>query len=195
MLSSSDNKFSSYKSFLERVASFKELGSLPVPLPHLVDDFSVQNLVDNEAKWHKSCRTKFNLNRLERAKKRLSSSTEPDAACSSEFDATGSIPKRPRRQALDKSKCIFCKQSTGKLHQFCMLEASKNVRHIATDLQNSSLLGRIEGGDLIAIEAKYHLSCLAHLQNQHRSHLRETQASSKPHLDTQLEARAQQTHG
>ena len=95
---------------------------------------------------------------LERAKKRQSSNTEPDAACSSEFDAAGSIPKRPRRQALDKSKCIFCEQSTGKLHQFCTLEASKNVWCIATDLQNSSLLARIEGSDLIAIEAKYHLT-------------------------------------
>ena len=37
------------------------------------------------------------------------------------------------------------------------------------ELQDTTLLAKIEGGDLIALEAKYHLPCLTKLRNRHRS--------------------------
>ena len=40
---------------------------------------------------------------------------------------------------------------------------------MATELQDSSLLARISGGDLIAIEAKYHFNCLSKFKNSCRS--------------------------
>ncbi len=59
---------------------------------------------------------------------------------------------------------------------------------MARDLQDASLLAKIEGGDLNALEAKYHLSCLVKLRNRHRSYLRGIpNASSKSH---EMEARA-----
>ena len=62
---------------------------------------------------------------------------------------------------------------------------------MARDLQDASLLAKIEGGDLIALEAKYHLSCLVKLRNRHRSYLREIQnASSKSQEERKMEARA-----
>ncbi len=62
---------------------------------------------------------------------------------------------------------------------------------MARDLQDASLLAKIEGGDLIALEAKYHLSCLVKLRNRHRSYLRGIQnASSKSHEERKMEARA-----
>ncbi len=48
---------------------------------------------------------------------------------------------------------------------------------MATDLQDTSMLTGIEGGDLTALEAKYHLACLTGLRNRHRSLLRKTQGS------------------
>ena len=43
----------------------------------------------------------------------------------------------------------------------------------------------------LALEAKYHLSCLVKLRNRHRSYLREIQnASSKYHEERKKEARA-----
>ena len=62
---------------------------------------------------------------------------------------------------------------------------------MARDLQDVSLLSKIEGGDLISLEAKYYLSCLVKLRNRHRSYLREIQnASSKYHEERKKEARA-----
>ena len=41
-----------------------------------------------------------------------------------------------------------------------------------TELQDTQLLARIDGGDLIAKEMKYHLKCLTTLRNRYRSHIR-----------------------
>ena len=98
----------------------------------------------------------------------------------------------PRHQSLDKSKCTFCEEGSDKLHQFSTLQSDTSVWSImATDLQDASLLAKIEGGGLIALEARYYLSCLVKLRNRHRSHLREIQnASSKSHEERKMEARA-----
>ena len=62
---------------------------------------------------------------------------------------------------------------------------------MATDFEDTSLLAKSEGGDLIALEAKYHLSCLVRLRNHHGSYLRESlNASSKSHEERKMEARA-----
>ena len=51
---------------------------------------------------------------------------------------------------MDKKKYIFCWTSFD----------ADNVTRMATDLEDTALLTRIDGGDLTALEAKYHLSCL-----------------------------------
>jgi len=43
-----------------------------------------------------------------------------------------------------------------------------------TELQDTTLLSRIDGGDLIAKESKYHLKCLINLRNSYRSHTRKS---------------------
>ena len=58
-----------YKSFLENVNAFRELNKLPIPLC-FGEDITVDHLVRHRAQWHKSCRTKFNLNKLDRVQKR-----------------------------------------------------------------------------------------------------------------------------
>ena len=37
------------------------------------------------------------------------------------------------------------------------------------ELQDSQLMSRISGGDIIAIEAKYHINCLVSYKNRYRS--------------------------
>ena len=46
-----------------------------------------------------------------------------------------------------------------------------DLRQIATELQDteSELLARISGGDLVAIEAKYHFNCLSAYKSKYRS--------------------------
>ena len=60
---------------------------------------------------------------------------------------------------------MFCKRHDGHLHEFRALNASEIVRRMAVDLQDTADLAAIEGGDLIALDAKYHVHvvCLAGL--------------------------------
>ena len=63
---------------------------------------------------------------------------------------------------------------------------------MASMSQNASLLAKIEGGDHKALEAKYHLSCLATLRNRQRSHIWEIHSASEESLENKqkTEARA-----
>jgi len=64
---------------------------------------------------------------------------------------------------------LFCQKEDGHLNEFRTLEADKSVRQMATELQDTELMARIGGGDVVALEAKYHLECLTALRNHHRS--------------------------
>lgn len=57
------------------------------------------------------------------------------------------------------------------------------MRRMATDLQDTALLTRIEGGDLTALEAKYHLACLAGLRNRHRSLLQASHSTEENKIE------------
>ena len=182
----SADKSGPYQSFLSRVCTFRELDVLPMPLTHLTEHVSVDEMVLNEAKWHKSCHNKFGYDRLDRARKRKRAEMEGECR-----DVISARRVCPRRQSLDTNKCIFCEEGSDKLHQFSTMQSDTNVRNMARDLQDASLLAKIEGGDLIALEARYHLSCLVKLRNRHRSHLREIQTTSgKSHEERKMEARA-----
>ena len=72
--------------------------------------------------------------------------------------------------------CIFRGKGKeeGEVHKFCTFDADENVRTIATELKDTKLLSTLAGGDLIAIEAKYHLKCLVGLRNRYRSFKRKS---------------------
>ena len=177
-----DNKSKVYASFLKNVSEFKRLNQLPVPLK-FGEDMDVEKLVTHQAKWHKSCYLKFNDTKLQRTRKREHDRNSDDGT-------TSQNRSRLQRQFLNKSKCIFCTKDDGHLHEFRTFDADNNVRRMATDLQDIALLTRIDGGDLTALEAKYHLSCLIALRNRHRSFLRQSESSSIDGEESKIEARA-----
>ena len=76
-----------------------------------------------------------------------------------------------KRKCLNAEKCIFCEQEheIEQLSSVQTFEQDSNIRTMATDLQDVEIMAKISGGDLIAIEAKYHLSFLTKLRNRHRS--------------------------
>ena len=80
----------------------------------------------------------------------------------------------------------MCANASGGLHQFSTLQSDTSVRSMAKDLQDASSLARIKGGDLIALEAKYHHSCLATFRNHHRSHIREIHCAIKESLENKI---------
>ena len=144
-----------YKSFLDNVNSFRELNQLPVPLPF--DEASnVEQFARHRAQWHKSCHFKFGADKLERARKRARASFSETCAAAE---------KRQRREPLDNSACLFCGKSDGRLHNYESLDADENLKVKATELGDTELSSRLAGGDVIALEAKYHLTCLTGFRN------------------------------
>ncbi len=79
------------------------------------------------------------------------------------------ILKRQKTGATSVKNCIFCPEVGGKLHNCSTMNLDHELRRMAEELQDTSLLAKIGGGDLIAIEAKYHLKCLSAYRNKYRS--------------------------
>ena len=152
-----------YRAFLQNIEQFKEFDALPVNLK-IGPEVSFELLAKSRASWHKSCHLKFSNSKLERARNKRKSDDNQDETLT-----------RVRGQFLSsKAVCLFCGE-TGDLHEVMTLEVDEKVRKMATDLQDSALLKHLAGGDMIAIEAKYHKKCMTNLSNRHRAFLRQSQ--------------------
>ncbi|KAK3884794.1 hypothetical protein Pcinc_010980 [Petrolisthes cinctipes] len=112
---------------------------------------------------------------------------------------------------LNWSRCAICQQDTSEplkcplqsrdpsdktgeeesvLHEVSTFDTDKNIRDMITELNDTQLLTRICGGDLMAMEAKYHLSCMVKLRNRHRSLIRK-QSQVPDDIDSKMnESRA-----
>ena len=73
------------------------------------------------------------------------------------------------------TKCPVCfvQQGHGHLHEFRTLGTDETIRQMTKALKETELLATLEGGNLIALDAKYHLQCLTSLRNRYRSLLRQ----------------------
>lgn len=179
-----------YESLANILPEFHKLGELP---RHLVLS-SIDNgceltaaLKTKSAKWHKSCRAAFSERELVRktanAKKRLAS----EALCSegssngTEIDHDEVLIDRKKvctRSECDSENtlrakiptCFFCDLPAGShnLHDVTTLAMGEKVEECALVLSDNRLLAKLAVGDMIAVEAKYHLHCLAKLYNLRR---------------------------
>ena len=98
---------------------------------------------------------KFNNSKLAKAKKKRERNHDDEEKSPSKL------------KALDVQKCLFCEKAEEEhvLHEVSTFDADKSIREI----NDTQLLSRIVGGDLIAMEAKYHLTCMVKLRNRYRS--------------------------
>lgn len=151
-----------YKSFLDNVQHFRAIDALPVRLYFDADE-TAENFASHSASWHKSCHSKFNKTKLERARK------------AEKRHSTDITERRlSKRQAFDAEKCVLCVKGVeeGVLHEVQMFKQDTKIRNMATELNDTEILSRISCGDMIASEAKYHLSCLTKLRNRYRTFIR-----------------------
>ena len=110
-------------------------------------DVTSKELTENKAKWHKSCHLKFNLSKLCR--------TQAQQQCHNQgvkrqLEASNE-QRKSKRQASgvqNQHACIFCKNGAGKLHQCSTMGLDQELRKMATELQDTSLLSVLSGGDL-----------------------------------------------
>ena len=140
-------------------------------------------LIQNDARWHDSCRREFEQSRVTAAIKRFFKKDKE----TNESELT-IWPSKQR--SVDLDNCLFCECPAGKksFRNFTNLETSDKVKQMAKDLQDTDLMVRVDGPDLVAMKAKYHLSCLAEVQNRHRSYLAKQKMNSNE--EKTLEARA-----
>ncbi|CAE1315730.1 unnamed protein product [Acanthosepion pharaonis] len=136
-------------------------------------------LVRNGSKYHQSCRLLFNNTKLERAQQRR--------AVPSTSRATDE-PQSKRRKSADipKVECFFCEDDVILNQQEGMTERlNEHLNQCARTLNDGKLLAKLSGGDVVALEVKYHLRCLQKLYDAERAYLNslEKAESSDPGKD------------
>ena len=57
----------------------------------------------------------------------------------------------PQRQLLEKFEYILCGEETGTVHEFITFNADANINKMTTELEDTTLLDKLEGGDFIAL--------------------------------------------
>ena len=154
-----------YSKFLIAVKEFEEIDALPVKLT-FNEDLTTDVLVKNRGMWHRSCYLKFNSTKLQRAKQGRKRQLENSAERRKS--------KRQNSSVVREEVCIFCSEEDGWLHQCSTMSLDRELRKMAIEMQDAVMLSKISGGDLVAIEAKYHLNCLVSYRNKYRSMQRAT---------------------
>ena len=166
-----DTKGTSYKTTAENLLAFEKLGCLPrtINLSRLDEGEGIEaSFQHHKAKWHDTCRLKFNKTKLQRAEKRKAS---PEDSLSS--DVRKKFTRRSREEVPPGvHRCFFCDGDADageSLHKASTLELDARVRKCALELQDKPLLAKLSSGDMVAQDAEYHIKCLVALYNRARA--------------------------
>lgn len=154
----SGDKSEAYKSFLNNVSSFRDVGAMPVVL-RFGEEITADDLVVNQGVWHKSCYLKFGREKIDRAIKKRDRDVLEDSCSTTE-------EKRPRLQIRNVNTCLFWQKDDGHLQECSTLKHNENLREMALFLNDIELIARLSGGDIVAIDGKYHLQCVTALRIQ-----------------------------
>ena len=162
-----------YRSIIENIKKLEELEQLPftIDLQRFDDgDGITETLIKHRAKWHNKCKLKFNGKEIERAENRTASKRKAEH---SEDQPNAKYTRHSSVQyntcGEETIVCFFCDDEINngdEKREASTFKLDKNVRKCALDLQDSKLLAKLSAGDMVAIEAKYHLVCLADLYNR-----------------------------
>ena len=178
---SRQGEWTGYTSLVEHLIQFNELGQLPSTLSigRLDEGHGIDAaMVANKAQYHHTCRLKYNETKLQRAKKQACSEC-PD------HQSEGKLRRsQPSWTPEMRQEDIFCKQPAGNegLHAAATFQLDNRVCPAATLLQDTELLGQLNAGDMVAIEAKYHTRCLLGLYNRARgAHLEGLEDNGQGH--------------
>ena len=114
--------------------------------------------------------------KLQRAQKRK--------ACEEEEPIPSPVKTRAKvgRGSMDRSeKCFFCNELQSSdpkeiLHEARTENIDTWVRECASILQDKYLIGKLSEGDMHALDAKYHKSCMTNLHNRMKKKKRQENA-------------------
>lgn len=123
-------------------------------------------LINNEAKWHKSCIRQFLEPRLTALVKKLDIDTSEKAEETTKARGNKNTRSKVTFAVPQNQLCFLCKNPESKiqaLHRCETKQIHERVLDSAKILENSELLAMLNSGDLVALEAKYHKECLVDL--------------------------------
>ena len=146
---------------------FENIGCLPTKLlltqPDDGDGIE-KTLQNHSAKWHDSCRLKYNI-QLHRAGKRKTPREENAAAGPAKFTR-----RSMEHPIFSEAQCSFCEKPAGgvPLHDVSTFGLDERARKWAFKLEDKALLNKLSARELIAQEAKYHTQYLVSLYNKTR---------------------------
>lgn len=163
---------SGYKSLSDVISGFMELGELPLDIKYYVPywddgDGMEASFTRHRACWHIKCRQRsLHCTKLERLQNRQpneeigfdnESDNEPDLL----NDEHEPCPKRSRCK-IDKSVpvCYFCDLPGPDLRKCMDKEMSNKVKDCAILAKDSMLVAKLVLGDMCAVDAYYHPSCI-----------------------------------
>ena len=167
----------SYASFARNLEEFHEIGSVRghLNVEELNQGQGIEHsLKERKALWHKTRRNRFSNANLEHAKKRKHHRENEEEISDLLVTESTSSPVKARCSSRPgssfSSHCFFCQSSDipANLHSAFTLEVDRRVRECASFLNDNRLIGKLASGDMVAIEAKYHVKCLVGLYNQAR---------------------------
>jgi len=141
---------------------FAEHGQLSSGIRHLkqLDDGNgvLQTLVAHAAKYHKSCKNKYDSQKAERISSEKKQKGRPHYS-----DQTPSTSKLTRSSLFCsdlKNVCLFCEEGDkDNLVIASTLGIGPTIHSHAVQLQDEKLLKKLTSTDLVALEAKYHKLC------------------------------------
>ena len=172
----------SYHTVSNNLKAFQQINALPTLLSSRCEKYeSFEKLcaisLEKRALFHKSCMSAYNKQKLER-KRKLSQVKSLDPAFHNEEDNESEVfdseaKRRSTRRSEEKlthsEKCFLCGEFSKDMHRCQTFERNQKVRDIATEMGNNQMLAKLSQGDMVAVDAKYHLRCLVDYKNKYRS--------------------------
>ena len=155
-----------YSMIAKNLPQFQAIHQLPIRLdPSRLDEGGgiEDTLRRNSAKYHQNCRKMFDSYKLERATKRAAEiQNDP-----------GEGHSKMRRTSMEVQRCFLCEkiQPKSKLRQAMTMQLNERLNECARNLNDGKLLAVLSGGDVVALELKYHYSCLTALYHRERAHI------------------------
>ena len=131
---------------------FKDWGNVPISLEHLEkrSDTIETLFIKHSAKWHKTCKLKFNSKELKRATKR-----KIKAEAGKEDEASYEPPDRRKKKgeepATEADTCFFCDEESNieqDLHEASTFTVDMKVRECAILLGDMDLVRKLSEGDM-----------------------------------------------
>ena len=107
----------------------------------------------------------FSLSKLNKTRERVNRKRKVEQT--KQDDEVGAPQTRRLSSLPVKENCILCGEANPD-HQVTAFAANDNIHQMMLELQNSTLLPRVCGFDLMAEEAKYHMKCITELRNRYK---------------------------